>query len=284
MVGSPEEIRTPVAGSKANEIKIEDMEDTVSKFIVHCKINERLEKSVYSHYKWDVKRFLLHSSGIVSPESLRSYLATYLDKSPKSYNNQLDGLRAFIKRFLGRPEIIKDFKKAHYYNYCEVKLPTKKQLRIGFQALTDDRERAMFLFYATTGLRRSELLNLKKSDVDFESRSVKSKHNTRTKKAGVTFYNEECDKYLCKYLDSRKDEKEKLFRIGYREFTRIWKKASGSAKCKITAQILRKWHSTELGELGVPDRFVDVFQGRAPRNVLAKYYTGKDLMRLVMFR
>ena len=30
----------------------------------------------------------------------------------------------------------------------------------------------------------------------------------------------------------------------------------------------------------VPDTFVDVFQGRAPRNVLAKHYTGKGLDRL----
>ena len=35
-----------------------------------------------------------------------------------------------------------------------------------------------------------------------------------------------------------------------------------------------------MGELGVPDRFVDVFQGRAPRSVLAKHYTGKGLDRL----
>jgi intergrase/recombinase len=28
-----------------------------------------------------------------------------------------------------------------------------------------------------------------------------------------------------------------------------------------------------MGELGVPDRFVDVFQGRTPRNILAKHYT-----------
>ena len=27
----------------------------------------------------------------------------------------------------------------------------------------------------------------------------------------------------------------------------------------------------------VPDRFVDVFQGRAPKSVLAKHYTGKGL-------
>lgn len=43
---------------------------------------------------------------------------------------------------------------------------------------------------------------------------------------------------------------------------------------------MRKWHSTMLGELMVPDRFIDVFQGREPRNVLAKHYTGKGLKRL----
>ena len=29
-----------------------------------------------------------------------------------------------------------------------------------------------------------------------------------------------------------------------------------------------------------PDRYVDVFQGRAPKTVLAKFYTGKELLRL----
>ena len=40
------------------------------------------------------------------------------------------------------------------------------------------------------------------------------------------------------------------------------------------------WFATEMGELGVPDRFVDIFQGRAPRSVLRKHYTGKGLERL----
>jgi intergrase/recombinase len=52
------------------------------------------------------------------------------------------------------------------------------------------------------------------------------------------------------------------------------------ARIRIRPQTLRKWHSTTLGELMVPDRFVDVFQGRAPWNVLAKHYTGKGLERL----
>ena len=84
-----------------------------------------------------------------------------------------------------------------------------------------------------------------------------------------------------RYLASRQDDDNRLFVISWRQFSKtIWKKASKAAEFKITPQVLRKWHSTMLGELMVPDRFVDVFQGRAPRTVLAKHYTGKGLERL----
>ena len=43
---------------------------------------------------------------------------------------------------------------------------------------------------------------------------------------------------------------------------------------------LEAWFATEMGESLIPDRFVDIFQGRAPRSVLAKHYTGNGLERL----
>jgi len=172
-------------------------------------------------------------------------------------------------------------KKAHEPNGYDHEVPSKAQLRKAFVALTDVRERAIFLFYATTGLRCSEVLRLNRyEDIDFKLRAVKSKHDTRTKKAGITFYNEECEEYLLKYLNSREDQKERLFSIGWRPFLRIWNKASEAAGMRITPQVLRIWFSTEMGELGVPDRYVDIFQGRAPKTVLAKHYTGKGLERL----
>jgi len=160
-------------------------------------------------------------------------------------------------------------------------LPSKEQIRKGFEGLTDDRERAIYLLYASSGLRQMEARELNRfQDVDFQFRAVKSKHDTRTKRAGVTFYILECEVWLKKYLDSRRDNSERLFAISNQAFYEMWKKASKSAGVKIGPQILRKWHSTELGELGVPDSYVDVFQGRAPKSVIAKFYTGKELERL----
>jgi intergrase/recombinase len=263
--------RAEIKNFKALSLKLEK----------YCLVDERLEPRVCRDYKNIALRFLKSCKGEISRESVRAYLSTYLNKAPKTYNNQLDGLRAFICRFLKMPWIMEGFKKAHQNSNYDIVLPSKAQIKAGFEALTDDRERAIYLFYATTGLRLSEGLGLNRfQDIDYGLRAVRSKHDTRTKKAGITFYNAECEQYLKRYLESRNDDSERLFRIGYREFQRIWKKASEKAGIKISPQILRKWHSTELGELGVPDRYVDIFQGRAPRTVLAKYYTGKELLRL----
>ena len=136
------------------------------------------------------------------------------------------------------------------------------------------------MFIATTGLRKCEVLNLRKENIDFELRAVKPDHFTRKKRGGVTFYNGEAEEWLLKYLKSRNDDNPLVFVISDRQWRLIWKRASEAAGVKITAQVLRMWFSTEMGELGVPDRYVDVFQGRAPRTVIAKHYTGKGLERL----
>jgi intergrase/recombinase len=48
----------------------------------------------------------------------------------------------------------------------------------------------------------------------------------------------------------------------------------------ITAKSLRDFFSSELGESGVPDRYVDVFQGRTPKKILARHYTDYKPERL----
>jgi integrase len=164
--------------------------------------------------KYTVRRFLNHSGGLVNRETIRNYLKYYVSKKPSTYNNQLKGLRAFIMRYLGRPEIILGFRKAPVLdNFDEVVLPSKEQLKQGFSSLLCDREKAVFMLYKDSGLRRSELLQIQKDDIDVSLRSVKSKHNTRTKRAGITFYTEETETFLNNYLESRIDNKPKLFRI-----------------------------------------------------------------------
>ena len=88
-------------------------------------------------YQQITRRYLQHSKGFISKKAVRQYLSTYLQKAPKTYNNQLCALRAFIARFYKRLDIIQDFKKAPQPFY-ERKLPTRNQVRKGFYSLDDE--------------------------------------------------------------------------------------------------------------------------------------------------
>jgi len=136
------------------------------------------------------------------------------------------------------------------------------------------------LFTATTGLHKGEILVLKKNQVTFQLRSVIPMHFSRKTRSGITFFNNETVFWLKKYLQSRSDDSDRLFVVSDRQWKKIWKQASKSAGVKVTSKVLRAWFSTEMGELGIQDRFIDIFQGRPLRTVLAKHYTGKRLLRL----
>ena len=58
------------------------------------------------------KRFLESSNNIVSYETIKDYLATYIDKAPKTYNSQVTDLRRFVRDFLGHEDLIRSFKMA----------------------------------------------------------------------------------------------------------------------------------------------------------------------------
>jgi len=73
---------------------IDDVGDVVSDSWEYCVVDKRLSKSVAKDYKNIARRFLKHSNGGISRSTIRSYLNSYLSKAPKTYNNQLDGLRA----------------------------------------------------------------------------------------------------------------------------------------------------------------------------------------------
>ncbi len=255
-------------------------ENVLTDFKEFMMVNMRLRPETVKHTIEDTRRFIKSSSSAVTNQKISNYLKGYINHAPKTYNQQLTSLRRFIRDFLGLPELVSSFKMAPIDSPIKTADLTKVQVRKGFHAQQDALSRALYLFTAMTGLRKGEILNLKKDDVHFDMRAVVPNHFTRKKRSGVTFYNEETERWLKKYLNLRKDKDPRMFIVSERYWREIWKRASDSAKTSITAQGLRFWFSTEMGERGVPDRYVDVFQGRAPRSVIAKHYTGKGIQRL----
>ena len=88
-------------------------------------------------------------------------------------------------------------------------------MRLAYKTIESDIGRALFLFYTSTGLRRSEVLGLTVDEVDFKKRMViPDCHNGASKHSYVSFYNRETEKELEK-IDLNGD---KLFNVSDRQF------------------------------------------------------------------
>ena len=76
-----------------------------------------------------------------------------------------------------------------------------------------------------------------------------------------------------KYLKTRNDNNPKLFPISRVTFKAHWKIAIEKTGIYITPQKLRYWFCSEMGQLGIQDRYVDAFCGRVPKSILARHYS-----------
>ena len=253
-----------------------DLERLLSAFSDFCRVDLSLAESTVKGYKRKMRQFFKavnKPAESVTAEDVRSYLKPLADGNANSYGNALKPLKAFFRGLMKMPMIVESFK-FRKIALAPVVIPSREQLQKFFETLRTPIARALFLMYASSGLRKMELLSLKKEDIDMENRMIIPKnHSGETKKSWVAFFNQEAEAALKEYMTTRKDTSPKLFRISPQNFIDIWKYASQESRVKVTPQVLREWFCDEMGRRGVPDRYVDAFCGRVPNSVLAKRYS-----------
>ena len=250
--------------------------ELIQDFKDFLRIDLRLCNITVQGHVFQVKRFLkwVKQNNVeeVSQDTLRSYLREFSNSSAFTYANVLKTLRRLFRDFLSKPELVESFRLPKK-PFKPRRVPKRADLRRFYEALDSDIGRALFLMYASTGLRKREMLSLKFENIDFSNRMVlPSCHEGETKQSFVSFYNEEAEKALNQYLASRKDREGKVFRIGTHTFLDLWKRANQKTELHITPQTLREWFCTEMVSKGVSDSYVDAFCGRVPRSILAKHY------------
>jgi integrase len=152
------------------------------------------------------------------------------------------------------------------------------------KAIDDLTVKCMAILLASSGLRKSEVWNLRKSEINRNIRCIIPKcHSGETKQSGISFYNDEAEKILEEYLKQRSPKQNKdnrLFVIDHARFLRIWKRAREKSGIYLKPKDLRDFFSQEMGKALIPDRFIDIFQGRSPKNVLARHYTPQGIRLL----
>lgn len=139
---------------------------------------------------------------------------------------------------------------------------TQVELEYLRMACNTDRERAIIEFLYSTGARVSELMAVKKSDVNWYEKSVHLFGKGR--KHRVSFLNAKAEVALIKYLETRKDDSEYLFvsmkkpycklsKDGIEKIVRqIARRASKNVGKHITPHILRHTTATMALQSGMP--------------------------------
>jgi integrase len=156
-----------------------------------------------------------------------------------------------------------------------------EKVRAFIEAIDNSAVKTVALLLATSGLRKNEVLSLRKGDIDKSIRSIiPFCHSGETKHSGISFYNEEAESSLAQYEKTCEGKKNKLFAIGHETFLRAWNRARQKTSISLKPKDLRDFFSQEMGKALISDRYIDIFQGRAPKNVLAKHYTPQGIRML----
>ncbi len=165
--------------------KYKDLE--IEKYLEYLKYERKLSDNTYQSYENNLKQFkkylidndIVNSSKDVSTEMLKEYLYQ-LNLSNKSKSHYLTVLKSYYS-FLNKEGVIKNNPtNAIKMPKIEKKLPNyltieevDKLLDIRLEKPTDYRNKAMLELLYATGMRISELTNLKLSQVDFDDDIVR---------------------------------------------------------------------------------------------------------------
>jgi integrase len=215
---------------------------------------------------------------VPSLEQLRSFLSTV--DNPSSFNNHLKALRAYYRDFKGDDSLIKTFR----WRRCEFpphRLFSREELSRFSLELTES-DLSLFLMFASTGRRFSEIISLQWPEIDLKTRTLQPNHFARTKRSYYSFFNQEAKDALEGFEPSRGEHpRQKEGRIFTASPIHVpWRYARIRTGLPVTPQSLRFWFANEMARFGVPDRFIDAFQGRIPRSILARHYTDFSLDNL----
>jgi len=132
------------------------------------------------NYQWTLGKFIawLEAQGVTSPQEvnarlIRQYLAAYADKSDWYMNGHARAIRTLMRfwhreGYLPQP-VAFDMPKVH-----QKRLPflTAEQVKQVLSVCTT-RERAIILLLVDSGLRRQEVCNLNRSDIDLQTGSIR---------------------------------------------------------------------------------------------------------------
>jgi len=104
-----------------------------------------------------------------------------------------------------------------------------------------------------------------------------------SKRSGIGFFASETARMLKEHIARLPDQRPEAQIFPYESETwlrKALKRAKARTGVHVCPQMLRVRFADKMGEADVPDRYVDIMQGRSPQTVLGKHYTPAGLKKL----
>jgi len=238
-------------------------EGLLEKLKTELKLRGFSEKTI-ANYHWFVNKFLEFSKKSkeeLAEEDAKSYLVSLIDeKSSSTVALAAASLKFFFSEILKKQIVLNLPKK-------EKKLPevlTKKEIRTLIEKADTKKSKLMLKFLYATGLRVSELVNLKVTDLDFKERIGWIRRGKGKKdrllllpESMIDELKEYCEKKQYNYLFS-KDKP-----LTPRNIQKIVKKLAQKAEInkKVTPHTFRHSYATHLLDLGTDIRKIQALLG-----------------------
>ena len=261
------------------ENMLKDLEDF--KLFARAKLN--LSKETVKHYVRRVKAFL-RDRNAVTDRDVQAYINERKESCKPDYvSNIISSFKAYFRDYKGM-RFMDGYKHPTSSLVMKEEIEPSKVKRF-IETIDILSVKCVALFLASSGLRKGEVLTLRKGDIDRNLRCIiPNCHSGETKHSGISFYNAEAEECLKEFEKSKnllQRRKERLFPMAHDTFLQAWKKAREKSGVYLKPKDLRDFFSQEMGKAFVPDRYIDIFQGRAPKNVLAKHYNphGIEMLR-----
>jgi len=262
---------------------VDDIELSVNNYCAFAEYDLKIQTTTISVHRRVLISFLEFSNGEITHETIKAWLST--DESEIWKNQQLKALRRYCRDFLKLGKWIERFKITDTTKVNLFSLPTKLQL-MQFCEKLPDFTRLIFLMLKDTGLRESEILQIKIQDIDFENNCIDASqfHKGSTKHSYLSFFTPHTGTILKAYISDNltyfKDSEAIMFPIAVRTVQDHFSKVANDLEIMLTPKTLRQNFSSKLTDAGIKDRYIDALQGRIKKSVLAKHYTEYSLEKL----
>lgn len=231
-------------------------------------------------YKIAIKQFFIFCDkeyDEVKATDVRAWLSSMADKGlkPRSIHMKLAALKSFYQYCFEENKIKKDPTNTVHTPKIDDSLPyylDKHQLVL-LQELTRDnaRDRAIVETLYTTGVRISELLNIKLEDVKWESRQIWIRKGKGNKERFVLFTHE-CAERLKTYLNQRERKSVYLFSNYWgKKLSRVfvekqYRQFSEQLGFKVMPHTMRHTFAAHLAEKNMPQSYIQELLGHVNIN------------------